>query len=158
MHVLIDGYGYGMLWIFLVFLCILPVKLFIKGSLRNWNHWKRACFCLPRLLLGACWEATGDCRCSAYEWGGHAWCHLWRTCWMSGVIFSFCFPIFPWMRFQWEKFHNNLSIGFMTWMCHFVDASWVSGTWSAGHGEWWFHVRSFERHVFVGFIDGHVVL
>ena len=27
-----------------------------------------------------------------------------------------------------------------------------------GHGGWWFHVRSFERHVFVGFIDGRVVL
>ena len=71
---------------------------------------------------------------------------------------QFLFPNFPWMRFQWEKFHNNLSIGFMTWMCHFVDASWVLGTWSAGHGGWWFHVRSFERHVFVGFIDGHVIL
>ena len=65
---------------------------------------------------------------------------------------QFLFPNFPWIWFQWEKLHNNLSIGFMTWMCHFVDASWVSGTWSAGHGGWWFHVRSFERHVFVGVI------
>ena len=65
---------------------------------------------------------------------------------------QFLFPNFLWMRFQWEKLHNNLSIGFMTWMCHFVDASWASGMWSAGHGGWWFHVRSFERHVFVGVI------
>ena len=68
-----------------------------------------------------------------------------------------------WGDIQFPIFHGCGSNGsnsatIFLWMCHFVDASWVSGTWSAGHGGWWFHVRSFERCFFVGFIDGHVVL